>query len=351
MLSRLRLAKFHVLRGVDGSSGHRRAVVGFAPASLLAELSFADVLDESAGRGYQRRFSNEHSLDFRRYIQTKGSTTPPLTFNLRPRTDGAWKTRKHGACIEILIVREVGAILSQVDCQHRLGHLRDLNVVLPFMIFLGLTEHEELEIFNTINSKAKGLSSSLLDYHESKLLKDLAGQKPELFIALHLNDASDSPWHKQLDLGGNGTTGMTRRASLRTMQKAVRRFIVASDVLSLESPTDVAGLVQEYWIAVSTVLASSWAKPRTHFLTKGIGVYALMGILADLWTDLRKSGLPPHRKNFAALLSDFAPDFDWSKHGPLRGLGGESGAKEALAVLRAARDAARTRLMGVRNGK
>ncbi len=351
MLSELRSAKFHVLRGVEGLSGHRRAVVGFAQASRLAELSFADVLDESAGRGYQRRFSNEHSLDFRRYIQTQGSTTPPLTFNLRPRIDGAWRIRKHGTCVEILIARDVGAVLSQVDCQHRLGHLRDLYVVLPFMIFLGLTEHEELEIFNTINSKAKGLSSSLLDYHESKLLTDLAGQKPELFIALHLNNSSDSPWHKQLDLGGNGTTGMTRRASLRTMQKAIKRFIAACDPLRLESAPDVAVLVQEYWNAVSTVLASSWAKPRNHFLTKGIGVYALMGILADLWTDLRNSGLAPHRKNFAALLSDFAPDFDWSKHGPLRGLGGESGAKEALAVLRRARQAARARLVGVRNGQ
>ena len=351
MLSGQRSERFHVLRGVEGTSGDRRAVLGFAPASLLAELSFADVLDESAGRGYQRRFSNDHSLDFRRYIQSQGSATPPLTFNLRPRTDRAWKTRKHGGCIEVLIRRDVGAILSQVDCQHRLGHLRDLDVILPFMIFLGLTDHEELEIFNTINSKAKGLSSSLLDYHESKLVKDLAGQKPELFIALHLNDSSDSPWYKQLDLGGNGTTGMTRRASLRTLQKAVKRFIATSGVLNFETPADVAGTVQEFWIAVSTVLASSWAKPRNHFLTKGIGVYALMGIQSDLWSELRNSGRSPTRKNFAALLSDFAPDFDWSNFGPLRGLGGESGAKEALAVLRAARHSARSRLAGVRNGK
>ena len=218
-----RSTQFHVLRGVEGTSGHRRAVVGFAPASLLSSLSFADVLDESTGRGYQRRFSADHSLDFRRYIQATGSATPPLTFNLRPRSDGAWSIRAHAHWVDVLIARAAGPILAQVDCQHRLGHLRDLSVSLPFMVFLGLTEHEELEIFNIINSKAKGLSGSLLDFHESKLLKDFAGDRPELFVALHLNESTDSPWYKQLDLGGKPTSGMTRRASLRTMQKAVKR--------------------------------------------------------------------------------------------------------------------------------
>jgi len=214
------------------------------------------------------------------------------------------------------------------------------------MIFVGLTEHEELEIFNTINSKAKGLSGSLLDYHESKLLKDFAGERPELYVALHLNEATDSPWYKQLDLGGQGTSGMTRRASLRTMQKAVKRFMAASGVLQEETPQTVAALVAEYWAAVASVLAPAWAKSRSHFLTKGIGVYALMGILADLWAELRNSGLPPNSTNFASLLSDFATDFDWSTAGPLRGLGGESGAKEALGMLRNARIRARAHLVG-----
>jgi hypothetical protein len=217
------------------------------------------------------------------------------------------------------------------------------------MIFLGLTEREELEIFNTINSKAKGLSGSLLDFHESKLLKDFAGDRPELFVALHLNESADSPWYKQLDLGGKVTSGMTRRASLRTMQKAVKRFIATSGVLDVETPQIVAGLVEEYWAAISNVLASAWAKPRNHFLTKGIGVYALMGILADLWAELRNSGLPPNRTNFTSLLSDFALDFNWSTSGPLRGLGGESGAKEALTLLRTARTRARAHLVGAGN--
>src|SRR6266516_207472 len=145
-----------------------------------------------------------------------------------------------------------------------------------------------------------------------------------LFRSLHLNESTGSPWYKQLDLGGKPTSGMTRRASLRTMQKAVKRFMAAGDVLANETPQTVAVLVEEYWTAVSSVLGAAWAKPRNHFLTKGIGVYALMGILADLWAELRDSGLPPTRTTFAGLLSDFVDAFDWSTAGPLRGLGGES---------------------------
>ena len=42
------------------------------------------------------------------------------------------------------------------------------------MTFLGLTELEEMEVFNTINGKAKGLSASLLDFHSAQLSTDLA---------------------------------------------------------------------------------------------------------------------------------------------------------------------------------
>src|SRR5436309_2454000 len=83
-------------------------------------------------------------------------------------------------------------------------------------VFMGLNEREEMEIFNVINSKAKGLSTSLLDFHDATLATDLAKERPELFIALHLNNNTESPWYRQLDLGGTSTSGLLRRASLRT---------------------------------------------------------------------------------------------------------------------------------------
>ena len=69
--------------GIKGVCGRRDVFMGFAPANFLHSISFADVLNEHTGEGYQRKFNQKHSLDFRKYIRTTVSSTIPLTFNLR----------------------------------------------------------------------------------------------------------------------------------------------------------------------------------------------------------------------------------------------------------------------------
>jgi DGQHR domain-containing protein len=328
-----------------GRSANRDVVLGFAPANLLYSFSFSDVLDEDSGRGYQRRFNAQHSLDFRRYIQLDGSTTIPLTFNLRPRTDEAWRVTSLSARQARLdLVEGAGKLMAQVDCQHRLGHLADAGVELPFMCFLGLSDREEMEIFNVINSKAKGLSASLLDFHDAHLCADLAGDRPELYIALFLKSEPASPWFRQLDLGGAGTSGLTRRASLRTLQKAIKRFLTRTKIMKALTIEQAAQVVLDFWSAVALAMAEQWTKPRKHLLTKGIGVYALMDIAADLFAEAPKT-VPPDRAYFAASLIDLARDFDWSTDGPLQGLGGEGGVKTAVDIIRNARKQARFRIV------
>lgn len=299
-------------------------------------MSYADVLDEDTGRGYQRRFNAAHSLDFRKYIQGERSSTIPLTFNLRERSDGLWRVERDQEPHARLIVAD-GAerAFTQVDCQHRLGHLDDLPLVLPFMCFLGLTEREEMEIFNVINSKAKGLSTSLLDFHDATLANDLAAERPELFIALHLRNDSQSPWYRQLNLGGNATSGLTRRASLRTMQKAIKKFLAQSKVLQAHPPEVVAQMVLDFWGAVALLLRDVWDNPRRTLLCKGVGVYALMGIAGDLVMEARGSTVD--KRYFSNKLADFILDIDWSSQGPLNGLGGEAGVKTALELIRSRR--------------
>jgi len=316
-----------------GVSAHRPVLLGFAGAALLARHSFADLLDEDTGRGYQRRFNARHSLDFRRYIQEPGSTTIPLTFNLRPRDDDAW-TLKELAKGQALLTIQHGAekVMAQVDCQHRLGYLSDVDLSLPFMCFIGLSIREEMEIFGVINSKAKGLSNSLLDYHDASLAADLSVERPELFIALQLNTNSESPWHRQLDLGGTATSGLTRRASLRTMQKAIKRFLSQSKILRAESPETAAEIVIAFWSALAVVLKEEWNSPRSYLINKGVGVYALMTIASDLY--LENAGRPCDKRYFTTKLSEFLNDIDWSRNGPLNGLGGGGGANTAAAHIR-----------------
>lgn len=323
------------IQGIIGFSANREVFQGFAKASLLHELSFSDVLDEATGKGYQRRFNEKHSLDFRRYIHQADSTTIPLTFNLRPSEEVSWTLVRNDSGLSVLkIDPAIPRILSRVDCQHRLGFLSDSEVPLPFMMYLGLSLREEMGVFNIINGKAKGLSASLLDYHEAKLASDVAIERPELFIALQLHEDPESPWHNQLDLGGKRTSGLKRRASLRTMQKAVKRFLSQTKALDHISPEEAVSVVIGFWCAVSVVLETQWAAPRNHLITKGIGVYALMGIAGDLFKEAEGDPGRCDKAYMCEKLSDFIPYLDWSNQGIFKALGGESGASEALSILR-----------------
>lgn len=337
------------ITGQVGLSAQRKVFLGFAPAGLLYNLSFADVLNEDTGLGYQRRFDPQHSLDFRKYIQQKNSSTIPLTFNLRPRSDGAWKIKNISSSTAVLEIKdEAGKVFTQVDCQHRLGYLNDINIDLPFMCFVGLSEHEEMEVFKIINSKSKGLSTSLLDFHDATVATDLASERPELFIALHLNNNSESPWYRQLDLGGITTSGLMRRASLRTMQKAVKRFLRHTKFLQLHSPETAAQIVLDFWAAVAVVLPDAWDSPRHYLINKGVGVYALMTIAGDLYAE--SMGQTCDKRYFVTKLSEFVTDIDWSSQGPLRGFGGEGGVNSVVALIRETRRSLQIKLKVVLNG-
>ena len=326
------------INGVIGNSGARKVFLGFARGQHLKAVSFADVLDEIANTGYQRRFVKNHSLDFKKYIKTETGTTIPLTFNLRPADDAGWKIEldKKGQAV-LSVDLSNGRVMAQVDCQHRMGFMTDVETVLPFMTFIGLSVEEEMQIFNVINSKAKGLNASLLDYHAAVMARDLAQDRPELFVALFLHREPTSPWFGQLDLGGKSTSGMTRKASLRTMQKAINKFLAQSGILKEVAPAQVCKIVESFWHSITTVMETEWENPRKHVLTKGIGVYALMSLAADLCNE---GGLDPNvltQDYFSARLSDFVSELDWGSEGSFNGLGGQKGVKEAIKIIRDAR--------------
>ncbi|RUW94400.1 DGQHR domain-containing protein [Mesorhizobium sp. M7A.F.Ca.US.010.02.1.1] len=335
-----------VIDCLKGRSSHRQVLLGFAPADLLYKLSFPDILDEDAGRGYQRPFNERHSQDFRRYIKKPDSSTIPLTLNLRPSAKGDWCiVELPDGRVQLEISANAGKIMAQVDCQHRLGHLSDLPIPLPFMCFIGLSEREEMEVFSIINSKAKGLCTSLLDYHEAQLAESLADDRPELFIALQLNNIEESPWLRRLNLGGKTTSGLKRIASLRMMQQAVNDFLKASKILSSHSVDDAARTVLDFWRAVVAVMPTEWADPRRHMLTKGIGVYALMRIAADIFIECREMGRACDKRAFTTALADFTGSVDWSTSGPLKGFGGQGGVKAAIEYIRDARKRTRYKVV------
>lgn len=315
-----------------GRCGQLPVILGSAAAKDLCAVSFADVFDEDRQTGYQRPCDRRHAQEFRTYIETPGATTIPLTFNLRGSPGPLWRLEpagtEAGSRVELqLRLPTLGEerVVARVDCQHRLEMMAESEIPLGFQCFLGLNPQEEMWVFSVINSKAKGLNPSLIDYHQSVLL-DVAREAADLYIAKRLHYDHQSIWHGNLKLGGTATQGSTRRLTLRGMRHAVALFLrhALIDDLPVEQQYE---LVAALWSAIVHTWPGAWNEPRKHLLTKGIGVQGLSLLAADLVKLAMREGEELTQATFERHLGQLR-DFDWSNTGPFRGLGGRGGARE-----------------------
>lgn len=323
---------FTAINGVIGKSGGLSVFMGFESAATLIALSFPDTLNEDTGEGYQRPYNKTHSIDFKNYITRPGSSTPPLTFNLRNEYAASW-TIKHGeGCSATLLIRDSMKCLAQVDCQHRLGELVSVDIQLAFMTFIGLDLRQEMAIFNVINSKAKGLSSSLTDYHESKLLTDLATDAPHLFISRKLNEDQASPWFRMIRYGGETTSGLKRRTSFRMMQTSVQGFLTQTKSV-LDTPLeDKYQIVLCFWKAVQTTFPDAWKDHRSNLITKGVGLYGLTQLLGDIVKSNPNADFSV--AYFKSKLLPLQVSIDWSSQGRFAFVGGKKGVQDVYQVLK-----------------
>lgn len=315
-----------------GRCGQLPVILGSAFARDLRAVSFADVFDEVAQTGYQRPCDRRHAQEFRAYIEKPGATTIPLTFNLRGSPGAAWQLAPPagpaGSAAELRLrvpAPHEERVVARVDCQHRLEMMSESTVPLAFQCFLGLTPQDEMRVFSVINSKAKGLNPSLIDYHQSVLL-DVARDAADLYIAKRLHYDPASVWHNNLKLGGMATQGATRRMTLRGMRHAVQIFLhhgLIGDLPIQEQYEVVAAL----WSAIVRTWPNVWKDPRKHLLTKGIGVQGLSLLGADVVKLAMREGEELTEATFEHHLARLR-DFDWSNSGPFRGLGGRGGARE-----------------------
>ncbi|MGE3550515.1 MAG: DGQHR domain-containing protein [Geobacter sp.] len=320
------------INGLIGISGGLPVFMGFEGAATLIALSFPDALNEDTGEGYQRPYNKAHSLDFKNYITRPGSSTPPLTFNLRNEYSDSWSIERGEGNAATLIITNNVKCLAQVDCQHRLGELKGIDVPLAFMTYIGLDLRQEMAIFNVINSKAKGLSSSLTDYHESKLLNDLAAEAPHLFISRRLNEDLESPWYRLIRYGGETTSGLKRRTSFRMMQKTVQSFLSQTKSCLHASLEDKYQIVLNFWVAVKNSFPEEWQEHRNNLITKGVGLYGLMQIMGDLVKQNPKADFSV--EYFEACLAPLKSNFDWSSHGRFAYVGGKKGVQDVYLALK-----------------
>jgi DNA sulfur modification protein DndB len=318
--------------GQIGYCGSVEAFLGFSSAQLLHRLSFTDVLNEETGEGYQRPRNIAHSLSFRRYITQPRTSTITLTFNLRQELSINWRIQRLDEGRGLLCLRDGARCLAQVDCQHRLGELDKIDIPLAFMAYIGLDLRAEMALFNVINSRARGLSSSLTDYHESNLLHDLAAEAPHLYIARKLNEDPASPWYKMIRYGGETNSGLKRRTSLRMMQKSIQRFLRQSHPFFKSGIEECHRVIISFWKAVKILFPEEWNDPRHSLLTKGVGLYSLMLLLADLVKSAQEN--VSWDAYFLERLRHLKGVVDWASKGTFSNAGGQKGALQVYYQLK-----------------
>jgi hypothetical protein len=130
---------------------------------------------------------------------------------------------------------------------------------------------------------------------------------------------------------------------LRTLQTAIKRFLASTKILQRQRPEVVAQMVLDFWAAIALLLPDAWSNPRKTLLCKGVGVYALMGIAGDLVNEA--GGASVDKFYFRNKLADFIQEIDWSNAGPISGLGGEAGVRNALGILRSVRGTGKLRVI------
>ena len=167
-----------------------------------------------------------------------------------------------------------------------------------------------------------------------KLLDDLAAEAPHLYIARRLNEDANSPWYRMIRYGGERTSGLKRRTSLRMMQKSVQRFLREFPNGALGGIDESYDLVARYWRAVRRAFPDEWADHRHHLLAKGVGLYSLMLLLADIVKASGPEGLTEGR--LVGVLEGLKDHVDWRSQGMFAHAGGQKGAREVYLVLKKA---------------
>ena len=255
-----------------------------------------------------------------------------MTFNLRKDLNRFWKIEEQIDGGGVLILNKDSKCLAQVDCQHRLGELQGSEVPLAFMSFIGLNLREEMAMFVVINSKAKGLSSSLTDFHESNMIDDLVNDAPHFYIARKLNEEKTSPWYRLIRYGGETTSGLKRRTSFRMMQKVVLLVLKDFKDLNLGGIDSVYDVIEAYWNAVRKVFPEEWKAHRQHLITKGVGLYSMMLLLRDIVNE--GDNLVFTEDFFVKEIKPLKDKIDWDSRGTFATAGGQKGAREVYLKLK-----------------
>ena len=310
-----------VLESIVQSKMRGRVIYQGAVSSQVAvNFSYSKLFNDPSGKGYQRPINKKRCKDFADYLsQGEDSLYTPILLNAA----GNWEFHAYDRQrpnYGRLICRKKATLM---DGQHRLGGIKeyiqetDSTLSVPFLAFHYLDEDEEIKLFDVINTKAKGIGTSLSRYL-NRNNDDLS------WVATNLILKPESPFFSKGTLIGKRTR--EKHITLQNLYQIVTLLTKKSNLARLPKEK-ILNLTMFYFNLIKELLPDEWEDYQNYRLTHITCLNALAIVGNELINEnyLVKSQQPDSVKIANKLLN--LVDIDWSASGDLQYIKGVAGTK------------------------
>lgn len=293
---------------------------GSVSSQVAVNFSYSKLFNDPSGKGYQRPINKKRCSDFADYLsQGEDSLYTPILLNAA----GNWEFHAYDRQrpnYGRLICRKKATLM---DGQHRLGGIKeyieqtDSTLNVPFLAFHYLDEDEEIKLFDVINTKAKGIGTSLSRYL-NRDNDDLS------WVATNLILKPESPFFSKGTLIGKRTK--EKHITLQNLYQIVNLLTKRSDLAKLPKEK-ILNITMFYFNLIKELLPDEWDDYKNYRLTHITCLNALAIVGNELINEnyLAKSQQPDSVKVASKLLN--LGEIDWSASGDLRFIKGVAGTK------------------------
>lgn len=310
-----------VIENVVQSKMRGRVIYQGAVSSQVAvNFSYSKLFNDPSGKGYQRPINKRRCTDFADYLsQGEDSLYTPILLN----AVGNWEFHAYDrqrTSYGRLVCRQKATLM---DGQHRLGGIKeyieetDCTLNVPFLAFHYLDEDEEIKLFDVINTKAKGIGTSLSRY----LNRD---NDDFSWVATNLILNPESPFFSKGTLIGRRTK--EKHITLQNLYQIVNLLTKKSELAKLPKEK-ILNITMFYFNLIKELLPDEWDDYKDYRLTHITCLNALAIVGNELINKnyLVKSQQPDSVKIAHKLLN--LAEIDWSAKGDLKFVKGVAGTK------------------------
>jgi len=298
----------------------RVAYQGFVSSQVAITFSYSKLYNDSSGKGYQRPINKKRCHDFANYLsQGEESLYTPILLNAA----GNWEFHaydKNRPNLGRLICKKKATLM---DGQHRLGGIKeyidetDSTLNVPFIAFHYLDDDEEIKLFDVINTKAKGIGTSLSRYL-NRDSDDIS------WVATNLILQPESPFFKKGTLTGKRTK--EKNITLQNLYNMVK-LLTKKSTLDKLSKEKKLNLCLFYFNTIKELFPDEWDDNVLYRMTHitCLNALAIAGNNIINENYLEKSQQPDSVKIARILMN--LKEIDWLSTGDLKYLKGAAGSK------------------------